>query len=50
MVMDIDHFTVPADTLPSRSYIYGGAGIAPDTAGFDDVYILSIPAFQWYVP
>ncbi|KAK4456125.1 hypothetical protein QBC34DRAFT_287001, partial [Podospora aff. communis PSN243] len=28
-------------------YIYGGAGIAPYTAGFDDVYVLSIPAFQW---
>jgi hypothetical protein len=29
------------------SYIYGGAGMPPDTAGFDDVYILTIPSFQW---
>ncbi|KAK4237907.1 autophagy-related protein 3 [Achaetomium macrosporum] len=28
-------------------YIYGGAGMPPDTAGFDDVYILTIPSFQW---
>ncbi|KAK0646443.1 hypothetical protein B0T16DRAFT_375056 [Cercophora newfieldiana] len=28
-------------------YIYGGAGLGADTSGFDDVYILSIPAFQW---
>ncbi|KAK4231534.1 autophagy-related protein 3 [Podospora fimiseda] len=28
-------------------YLYGGAGLPPDTAGFDDVYILTIPSFQW---
>lgn len=28
-------------------YIYGGAGFPPETAGFDDIYILSIPSFQW---
>ncbi|KAK3995972.1 autophagy-related protein 3 [Cladorrhinum sp. PSN332] len=28
-------------------YLYGGAGMPPDTAGFDDVYILTIPSFQW---
>lgn len=28
-------------------YIYGGAGMEPDTSGFDDVYILTIPSFQW---
>jgi hypothetical protein len=38
--------TVSLTRLLGR-YIYGGAGIAPDTAGFDDVYVLSIPAFQW---
>ncbi|ROW17560.1 hypothetical protein VPNG_00897 [Cytospora leucostoma] len=28
-------------------YIYGGAGMPPDTAGYDDVYILTIPTFTW---
>ncbi|KAL1849370.1 hypothetical protein Daus18300_013301 [Diaporthe australafricana] len=28
-------------------YLYGGAGMPPDTSGFDDVYILSIPTFTW---
>ncbi|KAK4187144.1 hypothetical protein QBC35DRAFT_385482 [Podospora australis] len=28
-------------------YIYGGSGFPPDTTGFDDVYILTIPSFQW---
>ncbi|KAK3357381.1 hypothetical protein B0T25DRAFT_589681 [Lasiosphaeria hispida] len=28
-------------------YLYGGSGMPPETAGFDDVYILSIPSFQW---
>ncbi|KAK1751333.1 hypothetical protein QBC47DRAFT_329977 [Echria macrotheca] len=28
-------------------YIYGGAGFPPDTTGYDDIYILSIPSFQW---
>ena len=29
------------------SYLYGGAGIAPNTTGFDDVYILTLPSFIW---
>ncbi|EFX04685.1 hypothetical protein CMQ_1613 [Grosmannia clavigera kw1407] len=28
-------------------YIYGGAGFPPATAGYDDVYVLSIPSFTW---
>lgn len=31
----------------NHSYIYGGAGLPPDTAGFDDLYVLTIPSFQW---
>ncbi|KAI8634555.1 hypothetical protein F5Y19DRAFT_116791 [Xylariaceae sp. FL1651] len=28
-------------------YLYGGAGMPPSIAGFDDVYILSLPSFTW---
>ncbi|KAK4106493.1 hypothetical protein N658DRAFT_414402 [Parathielavia hyrcaniae] len=28
-------------------YLYGGVGMPPDTGGFDDVYVLTIPSFQW---
>ncbi|KAH7124849.1 hypothetical protein B0J13DRAFT_646745 [Dactylonectria estremocensis] len=28
-------------------YIYGGAGFPPETTGYDDIYILTIPSFQW---
>lgn len=28
-------------------YIYGGGGFPPDTTGYDDIYILTIPSFQW---
>ncbi|KAL1842725.1 hypothetical protein VTJ49DRAFT_4363 [Mycothermus thermophilus] len=28
-------------------YIYGGAGVDPDHAAFDDIYVLTIPTFQW---
>ncbi|KAF2673414.1 hypothetical protein BT63DRAFT_368620, partial [Microthyrium microscopicum] len=28
-------------------YLYGGLGIPPNGAGFDDVYILSLPSFTW---
>jgi len=35
--------------LTSCRYIYGGAGMPPNTAGFDDVYILTIPSFKWQV-
>jgi len=34
--------------LTTDSYLYGGAGTDPaNSTGFDDVYILSIPSFQW---
>lgn len=29
------------------SYIYGGGGFPPKTTGYDDIYILTIPSFQW---
>ncbi|KAH8673072.1 hypothetical protein BGZ61DRAFT_508751 [Ilyonectria robusta] len=28
-------------------YIYGGAGFPSNTADYDDIYILTIPSFQW---
>ena len=28
-------------------YLYGGAGFAENATGFDDVYILTLPAFTW---
>ncbi|KAK5013024.1 hypothetical protein LTR39_003853 [Cryomyces antarcticus] len=28
-------------------YLYGGFGMPPNTTGFDDVYILTIPSFTW---
>jgi len=28
-------------------YIYGGHAYPPDTTGYDDIYILTIPSFQW---
>lgn len=28
-------------------YLYGGLGFGPNATGFDDVYILSLPSFQW---
>lgn len=37
----------PDDQSSYNIYLYGGAGIAPDTAGFDDVYVLSLPSFTW---
>lgn len=34
--------------IPPPSYLYGGLGFPPDDeAGFDDVYILSLPSFTW---
>ncbi|KAI5928639.1 hypothetical protein F4810DRAFT_717191 [Camillea tinctor] len=33
--------------LTITSYLYGGRGMPPSTAGFDDVYILSLPSFTW---
>jgi hypothetical protein len=32
--------------LLETSYIYGGFG-APNGTGLDDIYILSLPSFQW---
>ncbi|KAL2256618.1 hypothetical protein VTK26DRAFT_1396 [Humicola hyalothermophila] len=31
----------------SASYIYGGAGFPPGATGYDDIYVLTIPSFQW---
>ncbi|KAK4224471.1 hypothetical protein QBC38DRAFT_16208 [Podospora fimiseda] len=28
-------------------YIYGGYAFPPDTTGYDDIYVLTIPSFQW---
>ncbi len=28
-------------------YLYGGLGFGANYTGFDDVYILSLPSFQW---
>ncbi|KAH7313854.1 hypothetical protein B0I35DRAFT_480501 [Stachybotrys elegans] len=35
------------DRSSYNTYIYGGAGFPPHTTGYDDIYILSIPSFQW---
>lgn len=44
------HFAAPIDILPPVlnlfSYLYGGFGF-PDPLAFNDVYILSLPSFQW---
>lgn len=44
-------FCAGASWAPDQSsyniYLYGGASMPPNTAGFDDVYILTIPTFQW---
>ncbi|TLS30778.1 hypothetical protein PpBr36_03557 [Pyricularia pennisetigena] len=40
--------TWTADRSSYNIYLYGGMGIEPDKqAGFDDVYVLSIPSFTW---
>jgi hypothetical protein len=36
-----------ADYSSYNIYFYGGAGLPPATLGYDDVYILSLPSFQW---
>src|SRR5436305_13796590 len=36
-----------ADLDKSNIYLYGGAGFGSNATGFDDVYILSMPSFQW---
>lgn len=33
--------------LTDARYIYGGYGFPPETTGYDDIYILTIPSFQW---
>ncbi|KAI1490646.1 hypothetical protein F5X96DRAFT_678949 [Biscogniauxia mediterranea] len=44
-------FCAGATWAPDQSsyniYLYGGRGMPPSTAGFDDVYILSLPSFTW---
>ncbi|KAL8325130.1 hypothetical protein RB597_008408 [Gaeumannomyces tritici] len=37
----------PADRSSYNVYLYGGMGFPPSTAGFDDVYVLSMPGFSW---
>ncbi|KAH7178984.1 uncharacterized protein B0J16DRAFT_402344 [Fusarium flagelliforme] len=39
--------TWPEDHSSYNIYIYGGGGFPPDTTGYDDIYILTIPSFQW---
>ncbi|KAF2673245.1 hypothetical protein BT63DRAFT_151080 [Microthyrium microscopicum] len=36
-----------ADQSSYNIYLYGGASMPPNTSGFDDIYILSIPSFTW---
>ena len=33
--------------LTDSRYIYGGYGFPPETTGYDDIYVLTIPSFQW---
>ncbi|KAI1502280.1 hypothetical protein F5X99DRAFT_417994 [Biscogniauxia marginata] len=44
-------FCAGATWAPDQSsyniYLYGGRGMPPSTAGFDDVYILSLPSFTY---
>ncbi|KAK4123424.1 hypothetical protein N657DRAFT_463263 [Parathielavia appendiculata] len=35
------------DQTSYNIYLYGGVGMPPNTGGFDDVYVLTIPSFQW---
>lgn len=37
----------PADRSSYNIYLHGGMGSPPSTAGFDDVYVLSMPGFSW---
>jgi Kelch motif len=39
--------TWPADYSSYNIYVFGGLGVSPDGLGFDDVYILTLPSFQW---
>ncbi|RDL37967.1 uncharacterized protein BP5553_05400 [Venustampulla echinocandica] len=44
-------FCADAAWAPDRSsyniYLYGGLGFGADSAGFDDMWILSLPSFTW---
>ncbi|ERF71595.1 hypothetical protein EPUS_00584 [Endocarpon pusillum Z07020] len=35
------------DRSSYQVYIYGGFGFAENATGFDDVYVLTMPAFEW---
>ncbi|KAF2100652.1 hypothetical protein NA57DRAFT_36448, partial [Rhizodiscina lignyota] len=39
--------TWPDDQTSYNIYLYGGEDIEPNSAGFDDVWILSLPSFTW---
>ncbi|KAK1827120.1 hypothetical protein QBC39DRAFT_267664 [Podospora conica] len=39
--------TWAADQSSYNIYLYGGTGMPPATSGFDDLYVLTIPTFQW---
>ncbi|KIH94418.1 hypothetical protein SPBR_05604 [Sporothrix brasiliensis 5110] len=39
--------TWAADQSSYNIYLYGGASMPPDTAGYDDMYVLSLPTFTW---
>jgi hypothetical protein len=39
--------TWPDDQSSFNIYLYGGLGFGNESAGFDDVYILSLPSFTW---
>ncbi|KAH7116643.1 hypothetical protein B0J13DRAFT_653225 [Dactylonectria estremocensis] len=39
--------TWPDDQSSYNIYLYGGAGKAEGNAGFDDIYVLTIPTFTW---
>lgn len=41
------HTVTSCSVTDGSSYIYGGAGFGPNVTGFDDVYILTMPAFHW---
>lgn len=34
-------------SLTRSRYLYGGAGFGANASGYDDVYILTMPSFQW---
>ncbi|KAF1347039.1 hypothetical protein BDV97DRAFT_371569 [Delphinella strobiligena] len=39
--------TWASDQSSYNIYLYGGLSMPPNTMGFDDVYILTIPSFTW---